>query len=83
MSQEFHHRLPRIRPGELKKSVEATRRELASIRSGIRMIAEREGYHARIFERRMKDLGVECKAQVTEDEAVAMMQTAIENPPEA
>lgn len=36
------------------------------IRSGIRMIAEREGYHARIFERRMSDLGLECKAQVTE-----------------
>lgn len=36
------------------------------IRSGIRMIAEREGYHARIFERRMKDLGVDCKAQITE-----------------
>jgi hypothetical protein len=32
------------------------------IRSGVRMIAEREGYHARIFERRMKDLGLECKA---------------------
>jgi len=32
------------------------------IRSGIRMIAEREGYHARIFERRMRDLGLECKA---------------------
>jgi hypothetical protein len=36
------------------------------IRSGIRMIAEREGYHARIFERRMRDLGVECKEQVPE-----------------
>jgi hypothetical protein len=36
------------------------------IRSGIRMIAEREGYHARIFERRMKDLGIQCEAQVTE-----------------
>ncbi len=36
------------------------------IRSGIRMIAEREGYHARIFERRMRDLGLECKATVTE-----------------
>jgi hypothetical protein len=36
------------------------------IRSGIRMIAEREGYHARIFERRMKDLGIQCAAQVTE-----------------
>jgi hypothetical protein len=36
------------------------------IRSGIRMITEREGYHARIFERRLGDMGVECKAQVTE-----------------
>ena len=36
------------------------------IRSGIRMIAEREGYHARIFERRMRDLGLECKEQVPE-----------------
>jgi hypothetical protein len=36
------------------------------IRSGIRMIAEREGYHARIFERRMKDLGLPCTAEVTE-----------------
>ena len=32
------------------------------IRSGIRMIAEREGYHSRIFARRMQDLGLECKA---------------------
>jgi len=37
------------------------------IRSGIRMIAEREGYHARVFERRMRDLGLECKAPVMED----------------
>lgn len=38
------------------------------IRSGIRMIAEREGYHARIFERRMRDLDLECKAApVTEE----------------
>ena len=36
------------------------------IRSGIRMITEREGYHARIFERRLADLGAECKAQVTD-----------------
>ena len=35
------------------------------LRSGIRMIAEREGYHARIFERRMKDLGIECKASAS------------------
>lgn len=36
------------------------------IRSGIRMIAEREAYHARIFERRMRDLGLECKATIPE-----------------
>jgi hypothetical protein len=37
------------------------------IRSGLRMIAERESYHARIFERRLQDLGAECRAMVTED----------------
>ena len=36
------------------------------IRSGIRIIAEREAYHARIFERRMRDLGLECKAETSE-----------------
>jgi hypothetical protein len=36
------------------------------IRSGIRMITEREGYHARIFERRLADLGAECKAGTTD-----------------
>jgi hypothetical protein len=36
------------------------------IRSGVRMIAEREGYHTRIFEQRLKDLGAECKAPITE-----------------
>jgi len=36
------------------------------IRSGIRMICEREGYHARIFEQRLKDLGADCKAEVNE-----------------
>jgi len=36
------------------------------IRSGVRMVSEREGYHARIFERRLKDLGAECKAPITE-----------------
>src|SRR6516225_3279225 len=36
------------------------------IRSGIRMITEREGYHARIFERRLADLGAECKAGPTD-----------------
>ena len=36
------------------------------IRSGIRMIAEREGYHSRVFERRLADLGAECKAGLTD-----------------
>jgi hypothetical protein len=33
------------------------------IRSGLRMIAERESYHGRIFERRLGDLGAECRAE--------------------
>jgi hypothetical protein len=37
------------------------------IRSGIRMIAERESYHGRIFAQRLAELGAECKAQVTEE----------------
>jgi hypothetical protein len=36
------------------------------IRSGIRMITEREGCHARIFERRLADLGAARKPQTTE-----------------
>jgi hypothetical protein len=37
------------------------------IRSGLRMIAERESYHGRIFEQRMRDLGAECRATVSEE----------------
>ena len=37
------------------------------IRSGLRMIAERESYHARIFENRLHELGAECRAQVSEE----------------
>ncbi|HKV53878.1 MAG TPA: hypothetical protein VJN94_04475 [Candidatus Binataceae bacterium] len=37
------------------------------VRSGLRMIAERESYHGRMFEKRMKALGAECRAEVSED----------------
>jgi hypothetical protein len=37
------------------------------IRSGLRMIAERESYHGRIFEQRIRDLGGECQAAVSEE----------------
>jgi hypothetical protein len=37
------------------------------IRSGLRMIAERESYHGRMFERRLRDLGVECRATLSDD----------------
>jgi hypothetical protein len=37
------------------------------LRSGLRMVAEREAYHARVFEQRMSDLGVEQRATATED----------------
>src|SRR5277367_7002485 len=35
------------------------------IRSGLRMIAEREGYHARIFENRLRELGAEPRAEAS------------------
>ncbi len=37
------------------------------IRTGIRMIAEREAYHARIFEQRLLELGGEKRAGATEE----------------
>jgi hypothetical protein len=37
------------------------------IRSGLRMVAEREAYHARVFEYRMRDLGAELRAGATEE----------------
>jgi len=37
------------------------------IRSGLRMISERESYHGRMFERRLRDLGAECRATLSDD----------------
>jgi hypothetical protein len=37
------------------------------IRSGLRMISERESYHGRAFERRLRDLGVECRATLSDE----------------
>lgn len=37
------------------------------IRTGIRMIAEREAYHSRIFEQRLLELGGEKRADATEE----------------
>jgi hypothetical protein len=37
------------------------------IRSGLRMISERESYHGRMFERRLRDMGAECRASLSED----------------
>ena len=37
------------------------------IRSGLRIVAEREAYHARVFEARMRDLGAELRASATEE----------------
>jgi hypothetical protein len=62
--------LDRFRAGEANGQVAfgAWEKQVSTecIRSGIRMITEREGYHARIFERRLADLGAECKAQITD-----------------
>jgi rubrerythrin len=45
------------------------------IRSGLRMIAERENYHARIFENRLRELGAEARAKVG-DEGRKIMECA-------
>ncbi len=37
------------------------------IRSGLRIVAEREAFHARVFEARMRDLGAELRASATEE----------------
>jgi hypothetical protein len=37
------------------------------IRSGLRMIAEREAYHVRVMEARLRDLGVQPSATVSEE----------------
>jgi hypothetical protein len=37
------------------------------IRSGLRMIAERESYHGRMFERRLREMGAECRATLGDD----------------
>jgi Rubrerythrin len=37
------------------------------IRSALRTVAEREAYHARVFECRMRDLGAERRASATEE----------------
>src|SRR5215469_3377467 len=34
------------------------------IRSGLKMISERESYHGRVFEQRLRELGAECRAEV-------------------
>ncbi len=37
------------------------------IRTGIRIVAEREAYHSRIFAQRLAELGGEARAMATED----------------
>jgi hypothetical protein len=37
------------------------------IRSGLKMISERESYHGRVFEQRLRELGAECRAEVSEE----------------
>ncbi len=37
------------------------------IRSGLKMISERESYHGRVFEQRLHELGAECRAEVSEE----------------
>jgi hypothetical protein len=65
--------LDRVRAGEtmgaqaFSKWVEICKTEC--IRSGLRMIAEREAYHVRVMEARLRDLGVQCSSSASEDTA--------------
>ena len=44
------------------------------IRSGLRMIAEREAYHARIFENRLRELGGEARAEASAEASAASVK---------
>ena len=63
--------LDRVRAGEnmgaqaFNKWLEVCTTEC--IRSGLRMIAEREAYHVRVMEARLRDLGVQPSASASED----------------
>ena len=37
---------------------------IAELRGGLKMIAEREAYHGRTFQQRIRELGHECKAEL-------------------
>jgi hypothetical protein len=78
--------LDRFRVGEAngEKAFKAWAQQCTTecVRSGIRMIAEREGYHARIFERRMADLGLKCEAQPAEMSVTITERLADANTPD-
>jgi hypothetical protein len=63
--------LDRVRAGEgmgaqaFNKWLEVCKTEC--IRSGLRMIAEREAYHVRVMEARLRDLGVQPSATASEE----------------
>ncbi len=38
--------------------------QVAELRGGLKMIAEREAYHGRTFQQRIRELGHECKAEL-------------------
>jgi hypothetical protein len=46
--------------------------KIPELRGGLRVISERESYHGRIFERRLKDLGCECKATLNDPEGSSL-----------
>ncbi len=53
------------------------------IRTGLRMVAEREAYHSRVFERRLAELGAEPRATLTEGGRKLRLQLADPNVPDA
>jgi len=52
---------------------------IPELRGGLRVIAERESYHGRIFTRRLQDLGAECRATL-KDPRGADLATCLVDP---
>jgi hypothetical protein len=52
--------------------------KIPALRGGLRMIAEREAFHGRVFSQRIRDLGGECKAPL--DPFSQQSEAVIANP---
>jgi hypothetical protein len=51
---------------------------IPELRGGLRIIAEREAFHGRVFQQRLRDLGAECKTEL--DPFSAATEAVINDP---